>query len=90
MPAVAELLAWYSDQILRSPAAVLLHEPYRLDYFANGFRPTPFLRDLLKKYEAYIQFDAQTRAGADALCAVLMDPLLGNRLDAAPGCRRDL
>jgi hypothetical protein len=76
MPVVAEILNWYSDRVLTSPTAGLLHEPYRLDWLGNGFRLSRFVRELLKKHEAYIpKFDCQTQAGADGLCAFLMDPL---------------
>ena len=50
-PAVAEILNWYSDQILASPLSGLLKEPYRYDQLANGSHLTPFIRQLLKKYE---------------------------------------
>ena len=80
MPAVAEILNWYSDRILTSPTAGLLHQPYRFDWLANGFRVNRFVRELLKKYEAHIpKFDCQTQAGADGLCAFLMDPLPATR-----------
>jgi glycosyltransferase involved in cell wall biosynthesis len=75
-PAVAEILNWYSDQILACPAANLLHEPYRFDRLANGLPLNRFIRQLLKKYEAYIpKFDSRTQEGADRLAAFLMDPL---------------
>jgi glycosyltransferase involved in cell wall biosynthesis len=76
LPAVAALLGWYSDRVLTSPNADLRHEPYGHDHLANGLPLNPFLRDLLKKYEAYApRFDARTVTGADALCAFFMDPL---------------
>ena len=75
LPAVAEILNWYSDRILSSPTAGLLHEPYRFDCLGNGFRLNRFVRELLKKHEAYVpKFDGHTQAGADGLCAFLMDP----------------
>jgi glycosyltransferase involved in cell wall biosynthesis len=76
LPAVAEILNWYSDQILSCSSAALLHEPYRFERLANGFQMNRFVRELLKKFEAYMpKFDCQTVAGADGLCAFLMDPL---------------
>jgi len=76
LPAVAEILNWYSDQILACPTAELLHEPYGFDQLANGFQLSRFTRELLKKYETYApRFNLETRTGADALCAFLMDPL---------------
>jgi glycosyltransferase involved in cell wall biosynthesis len=75
-PAVAEILNWYSEQILACPTSGLLNEPYRFDRLANGFQPNRFVRELLKKYRAYTPgFDPQTQTGADGLCAFLMDPL---------------
>jgi glycosyltransferase involved in cell wall biosynthesis len=75
-PAVAEILNWYSDQILACPTVDLLHEPYRFDRLANGLPLNRFLRRLLMRYEIYIpKFDTQTLEGADGLCAFLMDPL---------------
>jgi glycosyltransferase involved in cell wall biosynthesis len=79
-PAVAEILNWYSDQIFASPTAGILHEPYRFDRLANGLPLNRFLRQLLKRYEAYIpKFDSQTVEGADGLSAFLMDPLPATR-----------
>ena len=76
LPAVAEILSWYSEQIFACPTAGLLNEPYRFDRFANGFQPNRFVRELLKKFTAYTSgFEPQTQAGADGLCAFLMDPL---------------
>lgn len=76
LPAVAELLNWYSDQIVSSPARALLTEAYRFDELANGLHMNALLRDLLKRYENYFpKFDATTEQGADRLCAFLMDPL---------------
>ncbi len=76
LPSVAEILSWYSDQILSCPTVALLSEPYRFDRLASGVRLNQFLRELLKKYEIYApRFDVQTPGGADALCAFLMDPL---------------
>jgi glycosyltransferase involved in cell wall biosynthesis len=76
LPAVAEILSWYSDQVLSCPTAGLLNEPYRFDRLANGFQLSRFVRELLKKYEAYIpRFDTHTLVGAAGLCAFLMDPL---------------
>jgi glycosyltransferase involved in cell wall biosynthesis len=76
LPAVAAIVDWYSEQVLAATTAELRHELYRLDQLANGLTMTPFLRDALKKYEAYVpRFDARTASGADCLCAFLMDPL---------------
>jgi glycosyltransferase involved in cell wall biosynthesis len=76
LPAVAAMVDWYSDQVLAATTAELRHEPYRFDQLANGLTMTPFLRDVLKKFEAYApRFDARTPGGADCLCAFLMDPL---------------
>jgi glycosyltransferase involved in cell wall biosynthesis len=76
LPAVAEILNWYSDQILACPTAELLHEPYGFDQLANGFRLSRFIRELLKRYETYApRFNPGTQTGADALCGFLMDPL---------------
>jgi glycosyltransferase involved in cell wall biosynthesis len=76
LPAVAEILNWYSDRILSCPTARLLDEPYRFDWLANGFRLNELVRRLLKEYEVYFpHFDSRTQAGADGLCAFLMDPL---------------
>ncbi len=76
LPAVAAILNWYSKQVLGCPTAGLLYEPYRFDRFANGFQPNQFVRELIKKYEAYTPaFDTRAPAGADGLCAFLMDPL---------------
>jgi glycosyltransferase involved in cell wall biosynthesis len=76
LPAVAEIMGWYSDQVLAAATAELRHDPYRFDRLANGLTMTPFLREILKKYEAYApRFDSRAPAGADALCAFLMDPL---------------
>src|SRR5665811_558083 len=75
LPAVAAIVDWYSEQVLAATTAELRHELYRLDQLANGLTMTPFLRDALKKYEAYVpRFDARTASGADCLCAFLMDP----------------
>jgi len=75
-PGVADLLNWYSDRILDCPTAGLLHEPYRFDRLANGFKLNRFVRGLLQKYEPYVpRVDGQTVEGADQLCAFLMDPL---------------
>ncbi|MBV8574703.1 MAG: hypothetical protein JOZ58_06635, partial [Acetobacteraceae bacterium] len=75
-PAVAGILNWYSNQILTSPLAWLLEVPYGFDILPNGFHMTAFVREVLKKYERYIpKFDIRTVAGADGLCAFLMDPL---------------
>jgi glycosyltransferase involved in cell wall biosynthesis len=79
-PAVAEILNWYSERILACTTAGLLREPYRFDQLANGLPLNRFVRQLLKKYEAYIpNFDSQTLAGADGLSAFLMDPLPATR-----------
>ena len=76
LPAVAEILDWYSDRLLSSSSASLLQERYGFDKFANGFRSNAFIRETLKKYEYYIpKFDVTTIAGADGLCGFLMDPL---------------
>ncbi len=76
LPAVAALLGWYSDRILAGPNADLRHEPYGYDQLVNGLPMNAFLRDLLKKYEAYApRFDVRTVPGADALCGFFMDPL---------------
>lgn len=76
LPAVAEILDWYSDQILSGPGAHRLNDTYRFDRLGNGFRLTRFVRELLKKYDSVIpKFDADTEQGADDLCAFLMDPL---------------
>jgi glycosyltransferase involved in cell wall biosynthesis len=76
LPTVASILDWYSDQVLAAATAELRHEPYRHDQLANGLTMMPFLRDVLKKYEAYApRFDARSPGGADCLCAFLMDPL---------------
>jgi glycosyltransferase involved in cell wall biosynthesis len=76
LPAVAEILSWYSEQVLACPTAALLDEPYRFGRLANGFEPNRLIREILKKYEAYTpKFAALTLAGADSLCAFLMDPL---------------
>jgi glycosyltransferase involved in cell wall biosynthesis len=75
-PAVAEILNWYSDQILACPTAGFLNELYRFDRLANGLALNRFLRQILKKYERYIpKFDSRTLEGADGLSAILMDPL---------------
>ena len=67
-----EIFNWYSDQILASPLSGLLKEP-RL---ANGFRSTPFIRQLLKKYESHApKFSLGSLAGTDALCTFLVDAL---------------
>jgi len=79
-PAVAELLNWYSDEILNSPCVRMLHAPYQFDRLANGLLLERFLRQILKKYETYIpKYDCQSVAGADALCGFLMDPLPATR-----------
>ena len=76
LPAIAEMLAWYSDNVLAAPTADLRHEPYGFDRLANGLAMTALLRELLKTYEtSFPRFDARTTAGADGLCAFLMDPL---------------
>jgi glycosyltransferase involved in cell wall biosynthesis len=76
LPFVAEILGWYSDAVLACGNAELLHEPYRFARLANGFSLTPFLRQILKRYEPQIpKFDGSTKRGADGLCAFLMDPL---------------
>jgi glycosyltransferase involved in cell wall biosynthesis len=76
LPAVAEVLNWYSDKILSSPLAELRHESYKFDRLPNGFPMNGFVRELLKKYEAYARkIDPRTRVDADQLCAFLMDPL---------------
>ncbi len=83
LPSVALMLEWYSRQILASPAARRTQETYRFDVMANGVRLSHFLRDVLKRYDAYMpRFDGSTRYGADALCAFLMTPLpaTGSRL----------
>jgi glycosyltransferase involved in cell wall biosynthesis len=76
LPAVAEILNWYSDEILGTETAALRHEPYGFDLIANGLTMNPFLRNLLKKYEAYTpKFDSRSQEGADCLSAFYMDPL---------------
>lgn len=75
-PAVAEILSWYSDELLAQPDADVLDEPYRYDKLANGFRLSPFVRRILKKYERFApKMELDSPEGADALCAFLMDPL---------------
>jgi glycosyltransferase involved in cell wall biosynthesis len=75
-PAVGAIVDWYSDQVLAATTAELRHELYRFDQLANGLAMTPFLRDVLKKYETHApRFDARSPGGADCLCAFLMDPL---------------
>ncbi len=76
LPAVTAILEWYAGRVLAAGAAELRHEPYRFDMLANGLVMTPFLRDVLKKYDAHApRFDSRTPHGADCLCAFLMDPL---------------
>jgi glycosyltransferase involved in cell wall biosynthesis len=76
LPAVTEIIDWYSDRVLDTATAALRDEAYRFDRIANGLVMTPFLRDVLKKYEIHApRFDTRTRYGADCLCAFLMDPL---------------
>ena len=76
LPAVAYLLSWYSEQIRGDSLSQTMHWPYRFDTLANGLPLTPFIRGILKKYEAYARkcdgFDVQD---ADRLCAFLMTPL---------------
>jgi glycosyltransferase involved in cell wall biosynthesis len=79
-PAAAEILNWYSDQILACRTTNYRYEPYRFDQLANGFLLNRFVRQILKKYEIYIpRFDSQTLEGADGLSAFLMDPLPATR-----------
>jgi glycosyltransferase involved in cell wall biosynthesis len=76
LPAVAEILGWYSDTVLGSDLAELLTEQYQFDRLANGYVPTKLVREILKRYEAAIpRFNALTETGADELCAFLMSPL---------------
>ena len=76
LPAIAEILNWYSDEILSCPSAGLMHESYGFDRLANGLPLNGFVRGILKKHEAWIpRFDGRSVAGADALCGFLMDPL---------------
>jgi glycosyltransferase involved in cell wall biosynthesis len=76
LPTAARILNWYSDQILADPDVALLYEPYRFDRLANGLRLTPFLRNLLKRYELHVpRCDPYMESGADTLCAFLMTPL---------------
>jgi glycosyltransferase involved in cell wall biosynthesis/tetratricopeptide (TPR) repeat protein len=76
LPAVAEILNWYSEQIFASPLAKLLGEPYRYDYLANGFFLSPFVRRLLKRHERFApKIELGSAEDADSLCAFLMDPL---------------
>jgi glycosyltransferase involved in cell wall biosynthesis len=76
LPAVAEILNWYSNEILSSDLRYLLHSPYRYDTMGNGIALNSFIRNILKKYEIYIpHFDAFTIGGAHGLCSFLMDPL---------------
>jgi glycosyltransferase involved in cell wall biosynthesis len=76
LPAVAYILNWYSEQVHAAPLEFTSSWPYRFDRIANGFVLTPFIRTILKKYEAYIpRFDGRVQNDADALCAFLMTPL---------------
>jgi glycosyltransferase involved in cell wall biosynthesis len=76
LPAVAFILSWYSELLLAGPLAHTSSWPYGFDQLANGFALTPFIRDVLKKYEAYIpRFDGRIANEADQLCAFLMTPL---------------
>ncbi len=76
LPTVAYLLSWYSEQILVSQLLETIHWPYRFDTLANGFAPTSFVRDLLKKYEPYCpRSDGTDGDEADRLCALLLTPL---------------
>ncbi len=76
MPAVADILAWYSMQLYGCDYVSQSVIPYRFDRLGNGIRLNAYVREILKKYEAYIpKFDAQSKSGADRLCAFLMSPL---------------
>ena len=76
LPAVAEILNWYSDRILSCFTAQLIDAPYRFDRLSNGFELTKFVREILKGHDVHFpRFDTQTLQGADGLCSFLMDPL---------------
>ena len=76
IPAVAEILNWFSDAVLSTPTVRLLDEDYAFDRWANGFTSNRFIREVLKRYEPYLpHLDIRTAEGADQLCAILMDPL---------------
>ena len=76
MPAVADILAWYSEQLFSCDYVSQSVIQYRFDRLANGIRLNSYLREILKKYEAYTpKFNAQSINGADRLCAFLMTPL---------------
>ena len=91
-PAVAEILNWYSDEVLASPTASLLHEPYRFDRLSNGLPLNRFVRQILKKYEAYIpKFESQTLEGANGLSATFPHgPAAGGEVDVTSDRRRDI
>ena len=93
LPAIAEILGWYSDTVRGSDLAEFLTAPYRFDRLANGYAPTKFVREILKRYEAAIpRFNALTETGADELCAFLMSPLpatgQARRADRVPAYRQ--
>ncbi len=76
MPAVADILAWYSEQLFSCDYISQSMLSYRFDRLANGVRLNKYVREILKKYESYIpKFNSQSVAGADRLCAFLMTPL---------------
>ena len=76
LPAIAEILSWYSNRVLSCSHSHRLYKAYRYDHLANGFRMTRFTRELLKKHDNAIpRFDSRTEVGANALCGFLMDPL---------------
>ena len=76
MPAVAAILAWYSDQLSDAGYFAWSIVPYKFDEMANGVKFNSFLRTLLKKYEQYIpRYNVQDVEEADELCRFLMSPL---------------
>ena len=83
LPSIALILEWYSGQVFSGSLSYLLNEPYAFDVLGNGIRLTSMLRNILKRYDSYLQHvDTTTVEGADALCAALMTPLpaTGSRL----------
>ena len=80
---MAEILAWYSEEVTPSQNSTLLHETYRFDRLANEFTVNQFIRQLLKKYETYApKFDGRSAQGADCICEFRMGrlPVTGSML----------
>ncbi|MBM0204756.1 glycosyltransferase family 4 protein [Micromonospora sp. STR1s_5] len=76
LPSVALLVEWYRSELGKLNVFEASTKIYRFDVLGNGLPMNPLLREIAKKWEAYIpHVDVRLSEGADDFCRFLMSPL---------------